>query len=270
MELRQNAKVVPFSANIHPTAIIDPAAVIGANVEIGPYSIIGAEVEIGDNTTIGPHVVIQGPTKIGKNNRIYAGANLGSDPQDLKYKGEKSYLFIGDNNIIREYASITRGTAGGGGETRIGNNNLIMTYAHIDHDCQVGNNCILVNGSALAGHVVLEDRVIIGGLSGVHQFSRIGMMTMVGACTKVTKDVPPFLLVDGHPAKVVGINIVGLRRNGITPEVRSEIKRAYKVLYRTNLNVSQAVEQMEQELHGYPEIDHFIRFIRNAERGILR
>lgn len=271
VESRGKAKVVSISTGkIHETAIIDPSAVIGMNVEIGPFSIIGADVEIGDGTVIGPHVVIQGPTKIGKNNRIFAGANLGSDPQDLKYQGEASYLFIGENNTIREYATITRGTAGGGGETRIGNDNLIMTYAHIDHDCQVGNNCVLVNGSALAGHVIVEDRAIIGGLSGVHQFSRIGRMTMVGACTKVSKDVPPFLLVDGHPAKVMGTNIVGLRRNGISPEIRAEIKRAYKTLYRTNLNVTQAVEQMEQELHGYPEIDHFIRFIRNSERGILR
>lgn len=272
MDMRGNkAKVLPFSTGkIHETAIVDPSAVLGINVEIGPYSIIGPDVEIGDNTIIGSHVVIQGPTKIGQDNRIFAGANLGSDPQDLKYQGEESYLFIGDNNTIREYASITRGTALGGGETRIGNDNLIMTYAHIDHDCQVGNNCVLVNGSALAGHVVLEDRVIIGGLSGVHQFCRIGQLTMVGACTKVTKDVPPFLLVDGHPAKVMGINIVGLRRNGMAPEIRAEIKRAYKVLYRTELNVTQAVEQLEQELHGYPEIDHFIRFIRNSERGILR
>jgi len=269
--VESRAKVVPFTiGKIHETAIIDPSAVIGKNVEIGPYSIIGADVEIGDGTIIGPHVVIQGPTKIGKNNRIFSGANLGGDPQDLKYQGEVSYLVIGDDNTIREYVTISRGTMGGGGETRIGNGNLIMSYVHIAHDCLVGNNCVLVSGSALAGHVIVEDRVTIGGLSGVHQFSRIGRMTMVGACTKVTKDVPPFLLVDGHPAKVVGINLVGLRRNELSPEVRTEIKRAYKMLYRTNLNVQQAVEQMEQELHGYPEIDHFIRFIRNSERGILR
>ncbi|NLY56779.1 MAG: acyl-ACP--UDP-N-acetylglucosamine O-acyltransferase [Firmicutes bacterium] len=269
--MESRARVVPFSVGkIHETAIIDPSAVIGKNVEIGPYSIIGPDVEIGEGTIIGSHVVIQGPTRIGKNNRIFAGAQLGTDPQDLKYNGEVTHLVIGDDNTIREFVTISRGTVDGGGETRVGNGNLIMSYVHIAHDCIVGNNCVFVSGSALAGHVIVEDRVTIGGLAGVHQFCRIGRMTMVGACTKVTKDVPPFLLVDGHPAKVVGINIVGLRRNELPPEVRTEIKRAHKILYRGNLNVQQAIEQMEHELHGYPEIDHFIRFIRNSERGILR
>jgi UDP-N-acetylglucosamine acyltransferase len=268
--LYPETKVIPISRKIHPTAIVQPGAKLDATVEIGPYSVIGENVEIGEGTVIGPHVVIDGWTTIGRNNRIFAGAQLGIEPQDLKFHGEKSYLVIGDNNLIREYSTITLGTEGGGGETRLGNDNLIMTYAHLDHDVQIGSHCVIVNGAALGGHVVVEDHVTIGGLSGIHQFSKIGRMAMIGACTKVVKDVPPFVTVDGHPARVVGINVVGLRRKGVPQDVREEIKRAYKILYRSDLNVSQAIEQMENQLQGSPEIDHFIRFIRSAERGICR
>jgi UDP-N-acetylglucosamine acyltransferase len=256
--------------DIHETAIIHPNAKIGHNVVIGPYAIIGDNVEIGDNCIIGPHVVIDGWATIGSGNRFYHGASIGCEPQDLKFKGEKSFLFIGDNNIFRENVTINRGTEGGGGETHIGNSCLFMAYSHVAHDCQIGNNVILVNCVALAGHVIIEDRAIVGGLSGIHQFCKIGKMAMVGAHTKIVKDVPPFVLVDGNPAKVSGINIVGLRRNGITPEVRDEIKKAYRILYRSNLTINQAIEQMNQELQGSPEIDHFIRFLRSAERGIQR
>ena len=256
--------------DIHPTAIVHPKAKLGREVVIGPYSIIGENVEIGDFTVVDSNVVIDGWTSIGKKCHIYHGASIGCEPQDLKFKGEKSYLFIGDNNLIREYVTISRGTEGGGGETRIGNNNLFMAYSHVAHDCQIGNHVVIDNSVALAGHVIIEDRVIIGGLSGVHQFTKIGKMAMIGGMTKIVKDIPPFMLVDGNPAKVAGINIVGLRRNEIPPEVRDQIKNAYKILYRSNLNVTQAIEQMEQELTSSPEIDHFIRFLRNAERGICR
>jgi UDP-N-acetylglucosamine acyltransferase len=256
--------------NIHETAIVHPGAVIGRNVSIGPYAVIGENVEIGDNCVIGPHVVIDGWTTIGDGNRFYHGGSIGCEPQDLKFKGEKSFLVIGDNNIFRENVTISRGTEGGGLETRIGNYNLFMAYSHIAHDCQVGNHVILGNCSALAGHVVVEDRAIISGLTGVHQFTKVGKMAMIGACSKIVKDIPPFILVDGNPAKVSGINIVGLRRNGIDSEVRDEIKKAYKILYRSSLTITRAIEQMEHELQGGQEIDHFIRFLRNAERGILR
>jgi UDP-N-acetylglucosamine acyltransferase len=269
-EISRENKVVPIRRKIHPTAIIDSNALIGTDVEIGPFAIIGPNVEIGDGTKIGSRVAIEGWTVIGKNNKIYAGAIVGNEPQDLKFKGEKTYLFIGDNNIIREYATISRGTEGGGGETRIGNNNLIMSYVHVAHDCQVGNNVVVAHGSGIAGHVTIEDRVVIGGLVGIHQFTKIGRMAMIGAHTMVTKDVPPYIIVDGHPAKPYGINIVGLRRNGLSPELRMEIKRAYKILYRSNLNVAQAIEQMEQELPGNEEIDHLLRFLRSADRGICR
>ncbi|AZR73950.1 acyl-[acyl-carrier-protein]--UDP-N-acetylglucosamine O-acyltransferase [Anoxybacter fermentans] len=261
---------VVHMAKIHETAIVHPGAKIGKNVEIGPYSIIGPNVEIGDNTKIGPHVVIDGWTKIGCNNKIFFGASIGLEPQDLKFHGEKSYLFIGDNNTIREYVTINRGTENGGGETRIGNNNLIMAYCHVAHDCQLGNHIIMSNAANLAGHVIVEDHAVIAGLAGIHQFVRIGKMAMVGAHTKVVKDVPPYIIVDGHPARVAGINVVGLRRNGISPELRQEIKRAYKILYRSDLNISQAIERMDQELETSPEIEHFLRFLRNATRGIVR
>jgi UDP-N-acetylglucosamine acyltransferase len=256
--------------NIHETAIVHPNAKIGNNVEIGPYAVIGENVEIGDNCIIGPQVSIEGWTTIGTGNRFYHGATIGCEPQDLKFKGEKSFLFIGDNNIFRENVTISRGTEGGGGETRIGNNNLFEACSHVAHDCQVGNNIILGSWAGFAGHVAIEDRAIISPLSGVHQFCKIGKMVMVGFLTKVVKDIPPFVLVDGNPAKACGINVVGLRRNGIDAEVREEIKRAYRILYRSNLPINQAIEQMDQELGGTPEIDHFIRFLRNAERGIQR
>ncbi len=256
--------------NIHETAIVHPNAKIGNNVEIGPYAVIGENVEIGDNCIIGPQVSIEGWTTIGIGNRFYHGATIGCEPQDLKFKGEKSFLFIGDNNIFRENVTISRGTEGGGGETRIGNNNLFEACSHVAHDCQVGNNIILGSWAGFAGHVTIEDRAIISPLSGVHQFCKVGKMVMVGFLTKVVKDIPPFVLVDGNPAKACGINVVGLRRNGIDAEVREEIKRAYRILYRSNLPINQAIEQMDQELGGTPEIDHFIRFLRNAERGIQR
>lgn len=255
---------------IHETAIVHPNAKIGRNVVIGPYAVIGEHVEIGDNCVIGPQVMIDGWTTIGSGNKFYHGASIGCEPQDLKFKGEKSFLVIGDNNIFRENVTVSRGTEGGGGETRIGSNNLFMAYSHVAHDCQVGSNIVLVNCSALAGHVVVEDRAIIGGLSGVVQFCKIGKMAMIGGQTKIVKDVPPYVLVDGNPAKVAGINVVGLRRNGISPEMRDEIKRAYRILYRSNLPINKAIETMEQELKGSPEIDHFIRFLLSTEKGIQR
>ena len=266
----ERTKVVPIHAKIHPTAIVGAGAQIGADVEIGPYCIIGDNVTIGDGTRIGPRVVIEGWTHIGKNNRIYTGAVIGAEPQDLKYKGGKTYCFVGDDNIIREYVTISRGTEGGGAETRIGNNNMLQSLSHVGHDVQMGNGVILGHGSGVGGHVVIEDRVVIGGMCGIHQFTKIGRMAMIGAHSMISKDVPPYALVKGNPPKVYGVNIVGLRRNGLSPETRMEIQRAFKILYRSSLNVSQAIEEMERELPGCEEIDHFIRFLRNAERGIYR
>lgn len=262
------SNVVPLRK--HETAVIHPGARIGRDVEIGPYVVIGDGVTIGDGCSIGAHVQISGYTEIGRNVKIFQAASIGCDPQDLKYKGEKSYLFIGDNTIIREFTTLSRGTEGGGGETRIGADCLIMANAHVAHDCQVGNGVILVNSVALGGHVTVEDRAVVGGLSGVHQFCKIGRMAMIGACSKVVKDVPPYVMIDGNPAKVAGINITGLRRNNVPSNVRDEIRKAYKVLYRSNLNTSQAIEVLEQTLVASPEIEHFIGFLKGAERGIVR
>lgn len=266
----ERGKIVPMHSKVHPTAIIEPGATLGNDVHIGPYSIIGEHVSIGDGTHIGPHVVVEGWTTVGKRNKIYTGAVIGNDPQDLKFKGEKSYLFIGDDNTVREYCTVSRGTEGGGGETRIGNHNLLQANSHVGHDVQLGNHGILGHGSGIAGHVVIEDRVVIGGMCGIHQFTKLGRMSMIGAHSMISKDVPPYALIKGNPPKVYGVNIVGLRRNGLTPETRMEIQRAYKILYRSGLNVTQAIEEMERELPGSEEIDHFLRFLRNADRGIYR
>ncbi len=268
--MRALDKQVIHLRGVHETAIVYPGAQLGKDVEIGPFSIIGENVIIDDGTKVGAHVVIDGWTTIGKNCRIYTGACIGHEPQDMKFRGEKSYLVIGDGAIIREYATIERGTEGGGGQTRIGDGTLIMTHCHIAHDCQIGNKAIIVTGTALGGHVIVEDRAVLGGKCAVHQFVKIGKIAMIGAGTKVVKDVPPYVTLDGNPARVCGINIIGLRRNGIPPEVRAEIRKAYKLLYRSNLNVSQAIEQINQELESSGEIDHFIRFLRSAERGVSR
>ncbi len=263
-------KIQHLNRNIHPSALVTPGARVASDVVIGPFAIIGENVSIDSGTVVGPHVVVDGWTTIGRNNKIYAGAAIGAEPQDLKFHGEKSYLFIGDDNIFREYVTVSRGTEDGGGETRIGNDNLFMAYTHIAHDCQIGSFIVMANGTQLGGHVTVEDRAVIGGLAGVHQFCQIGRMAMVGAHSMVTKDVPPYILVDGNPAHVYGINVVGLRRNNVEPALRAEIQRAYRLLYASNLNVSQAIEQMEQQLAASPEIDHFLRFLRSAQRGICR
>ena len=270
MNKKSRKNNVVHLSDVHETAIVEPGAKIGKNVKIGPYAIIGENVEIGDGTEVGSHTVIKGCTKIGKNNKIFNSVSIGQVPQDLKFNGEKSFLEIGDNNTIREFATIHLGTEEGGGITKIGNDNLIMAYCHVAHDCQLGDNIIMSNAATLAGHVIVEDAAVISGLTGVHQFVRIGKMAMVGGGSKVVKDVPPYILVDGHPASVNGINIVGLRRNGVSPDIRRKVKEAYKILYRSNLNVSQAVDKMDQELDSSPMIEHFLRFLRNAQRGICR
>lgn len=270
VKIENENRVVPIRAKVHPSAIVHPQAVLGNNVEIGPYAVIGEHVEIGDGSVIGPHVLVEGWSKLGRNNRVYPGAVVGAEPQDLKFHGEKSYLVMGDDNTVREYATISRGTEGGGGETRIGDGNLIMGNVHIAHDCQIGSHIVITHGTALAGHIVVEDHARIGGLVGIHQFVKIGRMAMVGAHSMVTKDVPPFVLVAGNPARAHGVNITGLRRNNLEPEERLEIQRAYKLLYRSGLNVTQAIEEMEQKLSGGAAIDHFIGFLKGAERGVVR
>ncbi len=262
-------KVVIPLHKIHETAIIHPAARIGNNVEIGPYTVIGENVLIGDGTKIGAYVNIEDWTRIGKDCIIFPYASIGAIPQDLKFSGEKSYVFIGNCTQIREFVTIHRAT-GEGEETRIGSHCLLQTYTHVAHNCIVGNHVILSSGATLGGHVVVEDHANIGGLAGVHQFVKIGYNAMIGGASKVTQDVPPFIIADGHPAKAVGTNDVGMSRNNISIEVRRIIKKAYRMLYRSNLNLAQAIALMEQELDAHEELEYFLRFLRNAERGICR
>lgn len=256
--------------NIHETAIVAPGAKIAKDVEIGPYTIIGEDVKIDSGTEIGAHVIIEGQTRIGKNNKIFHGAVIGKKPQDLRFKDEKGCVEIGNENTIREFAIIHCGTETGNGVTKIGDNNLIMAYCYVSHDCQLKNNITITNAVDFGEHVTVEDSVVITGLAEIYEFVNIGKLAMVGAHSKVTKDIPPYILVDGNPASVHGINVVGLRRNGITSELRKEIKKAYKYLYRSDNNTSQAIEKMDKELNKSSEIEHFLSFLRNTSREICR
>ena len=264
----QTDKVVPLRM-IHEMAVVHPNARLGKDVQIGPYAVIGEHVVIGDGTKIGPHVVIDGWTSIGKDCVIFPSASIGAEPQDLKFKGEKSYVFIGDRTTLREFTTVNRAT-GEGEETRIGSDCLMMAYTHVAHNCIVGNHVIMSNAATLAGHIIVEDRVVIGGLSGVHQFVKIGRNAMIGGASKVVQDVPPFMIADGHPAKVAGLNSVGMSRAGVPKEARRELKKAYRILYKNGKTLDQAIAMMEQELEAYEEVEHFLRFLRNAERGICR
>lgn len=254
---------------IHKTALVHPEAKIGDDVEIGPYTIIDKKVTIANGTIIGPKVVIEGTTSIGKNCKIYTGAIIGTPPQDLKYKGEETKVSIGDNNVIREYATINRGTVAKG-ETKLGNNNLIMAYAHIAHDCSIGNNTILANVATLAGHVVIEDKAIVGGITPVHQFVRIGTMSIVGGASRTTKDIPPYCKAAGSPIRMFGLNSIALERSNFSEEVKSQLKMAYKIVFKSKLNTTQAIEKLEKESDLCDEVRHFITFIKGSERGICK
>ena len=264
--MRADNKVVAY---IHETAVVHPGAHIGRNVEIGPYAVIGEHVEIGEGTKIGPHVVLTGWTSVGRDCHIFQGASVGEEPQDLKFAGEKSYVFIGDRTKIRECATVHRAT-GEGEETRIGSDCLLMAYTHVAHNCIVGNQVIMSNAAMIAGHVVVEDKVVIGGMAGVHQFVRIGRNAMVGGASKIVQDIVPYTIVDGRPAVVAGLNSVGMSRAGIPVESRRNIKKAYKLLYRSGLTLTQAIGMIEQEVDSCPEVEHLLRFLRNVERGICR
>jgi UDP-N-acetylglucosamine acyltransferase len=251
---------------IHPTAAIDSSAELGEDVEIGAYSVVGAEVVIGNGTTLRPHVVVEPYVTLGSSCEIYSGAVLGGVPQDRKFKGEKSFLIVGDNNIIREHVTIHR-AAGAGNETRIGDGNQIMAYCHIGHNCLVGNGIMMSNMVGLAGHVQVEDKVVFGAISGIHQFVRVGTLAMIGGYSKVVQDIPPYMMADGRPCKVLDLNVIGLRRSGVSSRARADLKQAYKLLYRSSMNMSQAIETIEGELESTPERDYLLDFIRKIRFG---
>lgn len=258
-----------MSVDIHPTAIVAKTVKLGNKVKIGPYAVLDGELTIEDGVEIGPHAHITGNTIIGQNTKVFTGAALGNPPQDLKYKNEKTLLKIGRNNIIREFVMINPGTKATG-QTVIGDNNLLMAYSHVAHDCIIGNNCILANLSTLAGHVQLGNRVVLGGFAGVHQFVKIGDMAIVGGCSKVVQDVPPYAMVDGHPAAVVGINSIGLKRAGVPKESIGNIKKAFDVLFFSGHPFSKGMDIIEAQGLSDSYIAKLFEFIRNSERGICR
>jgi len=252
---------------IHPTAIIEEGAELDYGVSVGPFSIIKQHVKIGANTKINERVTVDGWTTVGEDCELFSGAVVGSVTQDKKFKGGKSYLQIGNNNNIREYVTINPGTEEGTA-TIIGNNNLLMAYSHVAHDCVLHNNVTLANVATLAGHVIVEDRAIIGGLSAVHQFVRIGTLAIVGGCSKVVQDIPSYMMTDGHPVRAFGINSVGIDRAGISKEEKRELKRAFKIIFKSKLTLKNSIRKIEDELTLTPSIDTLLDFLKKSERGI--
>lgn len=261
------ANARPAVAEVHATAVIDPTAELGADVEIGPYCVIGPNVVLGDGTRLGPHVVITRDTVLGPGCDVHAGAALGGDAQDLKYSGEPARLVVGARTVIREFATLNRGT-GARGVTEIGSGCLIMAYAHVAHDCVIGNNVVIANAVNMGGHVTIEDSAIVGGLTAIHQFARIGRHAMVSGASAVRKDVPPFVKAAGNPLRLYGLNAVGLRRRGFPAQVRQELRRLYRLFFQSNLNVGQALEAARAEVEPLPEVLAFLEFIEKSERGI--
>jgi UDP-N-acetylglucosamine acyltransferase len=256
-----------LDVEIHPTAIVDPATEIGDGVTVGPYSIVGPGVVIGDGTRIGPHVLIERDTVLGSECIIHKGAVLGTDPQDLKYQGESTRLTVGDRTVVREYATLNRGTSALG-VTSIGSDCLLMAYTHVAHDCRLGDHVILSNAVNMGGHVSIGDWAIIGGVTPIHQFVRIGPHAFVGGASRVAKDIPPYVKAAGSPLQLYGLNSVGLQRRGFTEDVRRELKRAYRLFFASSYNTSQALARAREELRAIPEIEVFLSFFEATERGV--
>lgn len=257
---------------IHPTAIIDESVRLAADVEVGPYAIIGRHVTIGKGTSIGPHVVIGDWTEIGEQNQIFHQSSVGAPPQDLKYHGEETWTRIGDHNVIREFATIHRGTPTGHGETVVGSHNLFMAYSHVAHDCRIGNHVVMANVATLAGHVTVEDHVILGGLVAVHQFCTIGAHAMLGGGTLAGLDIPPYMIATSgkRDAKLRGLNLIGLKRRGFSDEAINSLKKAYKTLFMADLKLPDAIARIRQEIPGSPEVEYLLAFIERSQRGICR
>lgn len=256
-----------MTARIHPTALVDASAHLGDDVEVGPWAIIGPQCTIGHGTQIAARATLERNVRLGERVQIGIGAILGGDPQDLKYRGEETWVDIGDETSVREYATINRGTAHSI-TTSIGRNCFLMSYVHLAHDCHIGDHVIISNGTQLAGHVTVEDKATISGLCAVHQFSRIGRHSFIGGCSRVAQDVPPFVRAVGNPIKLFGLNSVGLRRTGFEEDVVRELKRAYRLCFRSDLNLGQGVERARAELSLFPDVQHFLDFIEASQRGV--
>jgi UDP-N-acetylglucosamine acyltransferase len=252
---------------VHPTAVVSAQASLDTQVAVGPYAVIGPGVRIGRGTHVGSFCVLENDTTVGEDCQIFTGAVIGSVPQDLKYKGAKSSVVIGNGNIIREYVTVNLSTEEGA-RTVVGDNNLIMAYSHIAHDCRVGNHCIIANSGTLAGHVTIEDRAVVGGLVAIHQFVRVGTLAMIGGCSKVVTDIPPYATCDGHPARFYGLNLVGLKRTGMTPQAIRGLKEAYKIYYHGGLSKGHAIEEIKKKIAPCLEVDYLVGFLSSSERGI--
>ncbi len=256
-----------LETRIHPSALVDSGAELGKGVQVGPWTIIGPGVRIGDGTHIASHVLIEQNTTVGADCRIHHGAVLGTGPQDLKYKGEETVLVVGDRTVLREYATLNRGTAYSR-KTSVGDDCFLMAYSHVAHDCHIGNNVVLANAVNMAGHTTIEDWAIVGGLTAIHQFVRIGAHAFVGGASRTSQDVPPYTKAAGSPMKLYGLNSVGLDRRGFSLEVRQALKRAYRMVFQSTLPLTQALSKAEEEIQGFPEVGHFLSFIRNSKRGV--
>ncbi len=254
---------------IHPLAIVEQGAQLGENVKIGPYAIIEKEVVIGDGTVIGPHAIVANGATLGKNCRVFSSAVIATEPQDLKFSNEKTFVVIGDNTTIREFATVNRATAHSY-YTRVGSNCLLMAYSHVAHDCQIGNYCTIANSVNMAGHVIIGDYVGIGGLTAIHQFVHIGDHSFIGGGLRVSQDVPPYILAAGEPLRFAGLNAVGLRRRGFNRQQLTLLKEAYHIIYRENLKLKEAIQKIEQTLEQSAEIKNVVEFLKNSERGIIR
>ena len=254
--------------SIHPSAIVSKHAEIAAGVEIGPYAIVGDGCVIADGCTVGPHAVLERNVLLAANVKVGVGSVLGGDPQDLKFKGEETTVEVGEGSVIREYATINRGTAQSM-KTTVGKGCFIMSYVHLAHDCHIGDGVIISNATQLAGHVTVEEKAILSGVSAVHQFALIGRYSFIGGCSRVAKDVPPYVKAVGNPVKLYGLNTVGLQRNGFSEDVIRELKRAYRLFFKSELNVSQARERAEGELKQIPEVQEFLRFFERSDRGVV-
>jgi UDP-N-acetylglucosamine acyltransferase len=256
--------------NIHSTAIISPDVQLEEGVEIGPYAIIGSDVKIGKNTVIGPHTFIDDYTHIGEGNRIFQFCSIGAPPQDLKFGGEKTRVVIGNNNTIREFVTIHRSTTADIGVTQIGDNNMIMAYCHVAHNCKLGNYIVMANAATLAGHIHVEDFAIVGGLTAIHQFSRIGAHSIIGGASAVPKDIPPYMMASGNRVKLYGLNLIGLKRRKFSGNTIKALKEAYRIIFRSDILLETALKKVEAEVEDCPEVRHLINFIRESKRGVCR